>query len=252
MQRANRHMKNTKHCELSGKCKSQPQWDIISYLSKWLSSKTTQVRNIGKMWRKGNPRTLSVGMQIVAATVENSIEAVHKTLNRTSVCCAVLRHSVVSPNLWDPVDCGLPGSSVHGDSPGENTGVGCHAHSSELLYDPAIPLLGIYPLQKSHADSNRMGKSRDLFKKIRDTKGIFHAKMSTTKNRNKALDMTGQLNWMFMTALFTTAKKWTQPKRPPIDKSSKGGAYTMGYYFATKTTKFCYLQQHRWTWKALG
>ena len=25
------------------------------------------------------------------------------------------------------MDCGLPGSSVHGDSPGENTGVGCHA-----------------------------------------------------------------------------------------------------------------------------
>ena len=29
-----------------------------------------------------------------------------------------------------------------------------------------------------------MGKTRDLFKKIRDTKGIFHAKMGTTKDRN--------------------------------------------------------------------
>ena len=29
-----------------------------------------------------------------------------------------------------------------------------------------------------------MGKTRDLFKKIRDTKGIFHAKMGTIKNRN--------------------------------------------------------------------
>ena len=29
-----------------------------------------------------------------------------------------------------------------------------------------------------------MGKTRDLFKKIRDTNGIFHAKMSTTKDRN--------------------------------------------------------------------
>ena len=29
-----------------------------------------------------------------------------------------------------------------------------------------------------------MGKSRDLFKKIRDTKGTLHAKMSTIKNRN--------------------------------------------------------------------
>ena len=31
---------------------------------------------------------------------------------------------------------------------------------------------------------NRMGKSRDLFRKIRDTKEIFHAKMGTIKDRN--------------------------------------------------------------------
>ena len=34
-----------------------------------------------------------------------------------------------------------------------------------------------------------MGKTRDLFKKTRDTKGIFHAKMSTIKNRN-GMDLT--------------------------------------------------------------
>ena len=32
--------------------------------------------------------------------------------------------------------------------------------------------------------NNRMGKTRDLFKKIRDTKGIFHAKMGLIKERN--------------------------------------------------------------------
>ena len=32
--------------------------------------------------------------------------------------------------------------------------------------------------------NNRMGKSRDLFKKIRDTKGTFHAKMDSIKDRN--------------------------------------------------------------------
>jgi len=31
------------------------------------------------------------------------------------------------PTLWDPMDCSPPGSSVHGDSPSRNTGVGCHA-----------------------------------------------------------------------------------------------------------------------------
>ena len=34
-----------------------------------------------------------------------------------------------------------------------------------------------------------MGKTRDLFKKIRDTKGTFHAKMDTTKDRN-GIDLT--------------------------------------------------------------
>ena len=33
-------------------------------------------------------------------------------------------------------------------------------------------------------ENYRMGKTRDLFKKIRDTKGIFHAKMGSIKDRN--------------------------------------------------------------------
>ena len=37
---------------------------------------------------------------------------------------------------------------------------------------------------KETEDSNRMGKTRDLFKKIRDTKGTFHAKMGTIKDKN--------------------------------------------------------------------
>ena len=42
------------------------------------------------------------------------------------------------PTLCNPVDCSPPGSSVHGDSPGKNTGVGCHAL-----------LQGIFPNQGS-------------------------------------------------------------------------------------------------------
>ena len=38
-------------------------------------------------------------------------------------------------------------------------------------------------------ENNRMGKTRGLFKKIRDTKGIFHAKMGTIKDRN-GIDLT--------------------------------------------------------------
>ena len=42
---------------------------------------------------------------------------------------------------------------------------------------------------KEIAENNRMGKTRDLFKKIRDTKGTFHAKMGTVKDRN-GMDLT--------------------------------------------------------------
>ena len=43
------------------------------------------------------------------------------------------------PTLCDSMDCSLPGSSVHADSPGKNTGVGCHAL-----------LQGIFPTQGSN------------------------------------------------------------------------------------------------------
>jgi len=42
---------------------------------------------------------------------------------------------------------------------------------------------------KKIEENNRMGKTRDLFKKIRDTKGTFHAKMGTIKERN-GMDLT--------------------------------------------------------------
>ena len=42
---------------------------------------------------------------------------------------------------------------------------------------------------KEKEENNRMGKTRDLFKKIRDTKGTFHAKMVSIKDRNH-MDLT--------------------------------------------------------------
>ena len=42
---------------------------------------------------------------------------------------------------------------------------------------------------KEIGENNRMGKTRDLFKKIRDNKGTFHAKMGSIKNRN-GMDLT--------------------------------------------------------------
>ena len=42
---------------------------------------------------------------------------------------------------------------------------------------------------KEKEENNRLGKTRDLFKKIRDTKGTFHAKMGSIKDRN-GMDLT--------------------------------------------------------------
>ena len=52
------------------------------------------------------------------------------------VLCSVSR---LCPTLCNPMDCSPPGSSVHGDSPGKNTGVGCHPF-----------LQGIFPTQESN------------------------------------------------------------------------------------------------------
>ena len=43
--------------------------------------------------------------------------------------------------------------------------------------------------RKEIEENNRMGKTRDTFKKIRDTKGTFHAKMGSIKDRN-GMDLT--------------------------------------------------------------
>ena len=45
--------------------------------------------------------------------------------------CLVTAHSCLT--LWDSMDCSPPGSSAQWDSPGKNTGVGCHALLQELL-----------------------------------------------------------------------------------------------------------------------
>ena len=53
---------------------------------------------------------------------------------------------------------------------------------------------------KEIEENNRMGKTRDLFKKITNTKGTFHAKMSTIKNRNG----------MELTEAKDTKKRWQE------------------------------------------
>ena len=56
---------------------------------------------------------------------------------------------------------------------------------------------------KEIEENNRMGKIRDLFKKIRDTKGTLHAKMGTVKVRN----------CMYLTDAEDIKKKWQEYRR---------------------------------------
>ena len=53
---------------------------------------------------------------------------------------------------------------------------------------------------QTNRENKRMGKTRDLLKKIRDTKGIFHAMMGTIKNRNG----------MVLTEAKDTKKRWQE------------------------------------------
>ena len=63
---------------------------------------------------------------------------------------------------------------------------------------------------KEIKENNRMGKTRDLFKKIRDTKGTFHAKMGSIKYRNG----------MDLTEAEDVKKRWQEHRRTIQRRSS--------------------------------
>ena len=63
---------------------------------------------------------------------------------------------------------------------------------------------------KEIEENNRMGKTRDLFKKIRDTRGTFHAKMGSIKDRNG----------MDLTEAEDIKKRWQEHRRTVQKRSS--------------------------------
>ena len=63
---------------------------------------------------------------------------------------------------------------------------------------------------KKTEENNRMGKTRDPFRKIRDTKVIFHAKVGTIKDRNN----------MDLTEADDIKKRWQEYTEEPYKKSS--------------------------------
>ena len=80
----------------------------------------------------------------------------------------------------------IPGS---GGSPGEGNGNTLQYSCLKNPMDRGAWRATVHGVTKSQTrlstfNSNRMGKTRDLFKKIKDTKGPFHAKMDPIKDRN--------------------------------------------------------------------
>ena len=94
------------------------------------------------------------------------------------------------PTLCDPMDCSPPGSSVHGDSPGKNTGADCHALTQ-----------GIFPTQGSNWG---LPHCRWMFVPFEPPGKPPHKTIIQKDTCNTA-------------ALFTKTKTWKQPQCPLVD-----------------------------------
>ena len=118
--------------------------------------------------------------------------------DKRCVCaCSVAQ---LCPTLCDAVDCNPPGSSVHGDSLGNNTGVGCH-----VLLQRIFPTQGLNPhlLCPLHwqADSLPLASPR------KPILGIYPDKTRIQKDICTP---------MFIAVLFIIGKAWKQPKCPSV------------------------------------
>ena len=99
------------------------------------------------------------------------------------------------PTLGDPVDCSLPGSSVHGDSPGKNSGVGCHALLQAIFLTQGsnlgLPLCGQIPYHLSC-----LGVGRSPLITIVPEGSNFGVTSGQTTNRDGAQPHPPVENWV--------------------------------------------------------
>ena len=79
---------------------------------------------------------------------------------------------------------------------------------------------------KEIEENNRMRKTRDLLKKIRDTKGTFHAKMGKLKDRNGMDSNRRRMKRAFHLRLFVTP--WTIARQAPLGMGFPGQEYWSG------------------------
>ena len=82
--------------------------------------------------------------------------------------CVCVKSLQSCPTLCKPMDCSLPGSSVHGDSPGQNTGVHCHA-----LLQGIFPTQGLNPSLMSPALRGRFFTTSATWETRQSNKSIW-------------------------------------------------------------------------------
>ena len=109
--------------------------EVCCSWTNWGNSLVVQRLRLWTFTAKGWGAVSDWGTKIPRAT-RHSQKLKNKKIKKQLCCVCLVTQSC--PTLW-PVDCSPPGSSVHGDSPGKNTGVGSHAL-----------LQGIFPTQKSN------------------------------------------------------------------------------------------------------
>ena len=120
-----------------------------------------------------------------------------KTSTISGTCCAVLSHVQL---FVTPVDCSPPGSSVHRDSPGKNTGVGCHALlQGNLPWSPALQmgsLLSEPPGKPSNPGVGSLSLLQGIFLTQELNQGLLHCRQILYQ-----LSYQGSLNTCLLKAL---------------------------------------------------
>ena len=147
------------------------------------------------------------------------------------------------------MDCSPPGSSVHGDSPGKNAGVGCHSFLQGIFptqgLNPGLPHCRWILYQLNHQGSSREGIKTQTFncKLIQPLWKIvwrFLKKLGITVpyhptiplldiHPEKTIIEKDTCTPVFTAALFTIARTWKQPRCPLTEEWKKKlwSIYTM-------------------------
>ena len=139
--------RETWHAAVLGVAKSRTrlnEWTTTNHVNYYLIWLTWNILNRIQVWLKSLIRSSAEGKgyPLQYSGLENSMDCIVHGVTKSRTGLSSFHFHLVTHlclTLCDPVDCIPPGSSVHGDSPSQNTEVGCHAH-----------LQGIFPTQGSN------------------------------------------------------------------------------------------------------